>query len=126
MNSWIKNTGGCPVESGTEIDIKLHEGSELLNVLAHHVGDSWTNGTITHWRLHEKQPKEIFFGLEEAYDIKNLKRPESKYSVATESVKKSAEAIVAEHFNANYQTNLNEVHIRMISVALQSLKDMEK
>lgn len=121
---WIKNTGVCPVEGGTDVEVYLQNSSK-----------NSAKARLFRWGLEDSHDDIIYYretanlSLDDAYDEppkEYFKRPESKYSVPAESFKKSAEAIVAEHFNANYQTNLNEVHIRMISVALQSLKDMEK
>lgn len=121
-DDWFENTGGCPVEDDTLVDVVFNGDFDEAQV-----GDPastwwWKDSNLTHWRLHK--PIEEFKGLETAYDNTYVEAPYSfpETVYAPLSQIESSESKVAQIMCKMFDRNITELDVSKIVTLLNIVK----
>lgn len=118
-DDWIENTGGCPVDDDTLVDVMFCNNENTVEQSDPAGTWYWGDASLTHWRLHKRV--EEFKGLETAYDNTCVEArysfPETVYAPLSQI--ESSESKVAQIMCKMFDRNITELDVSRIVMLLK-------
>lgn len=121
-DEWIENTGGCPVDDDTLVDVMFCNDENTVEQSDPAGTWYWGDASLTHWRLHKRV--EEFKGIETAYDNTCVEArysfPETVYAPLSQI--ESSESKVAQIMCKMFDRNITELDVSRIVTLLNIVK----